>query len=124
MIQGILIFIVSFGTYYIVLNQNPENVLIARTMGIGILILANLLLVQVNSSNTRSAIETIRYYIKDKMVTIMNFIMIAGLLLIIYTPINSFLKLTSLNIIYVLTIIIIAIISVIWYEIIKLLRKK
>lgn len=57
-VQGLVIFGASFATYYNFINMYPENVPLARTMGLSIIFLSNVLLVQVNSSNTDFAIRT------------------------------------------------------------------
>ena len=118
--QGIIIFLASFGTYYTVLTQNPENAPTARAMGLSIILLANLLLVQINSSNTDLAIKSFFYLIKDKIMWIVSLTTIAGLLMILYTPMHSFLKLAPLTLNQFLTVVGIAVISVIWYEAVKI----
>lgn len=119
-LQGFAIFAASFGTYYMVLTQNPENASIARAMGLSVILLANILLVQVNSSNTEFAIKTFIYLIKDKVMWIVSLGTITGLLLMLYTPICSFLKLAPLSLNQFLTVIGIAISSVVWYEFVKM----
>ena len=57
--QGFVIFGASFGTYFAFLNQSPDNAPLARAMGLTIILLANVLLVQVNSSNSEFAIRII-----------------------------------------------------------------
>ncbi len=51
-LQGLAIFVASFGTYLTFLQHNPSDAALARTMGLSIIVLANLFLVQVNSSNS------------------------------------------------------------------------
>jgi Ca2+-transporting ATPase len=48
---------------------------------------------------------------------------IAGLLLIIYSPLNGFLKLAPLSALQLLMVFGIAAVSVLWYEIVKLIRR-
>ena len=66
-LQGLAVFAASFGTYYKVLLDNPANPALARTMGLAVILLSNILLVQVNSSNTESAVKTSIRLLKDKV---------------------------------------------------------
>ena len=51
-IQGIILFIASFGAYYVSLKINLNSVEVSRSIGLVIIMLSNLLLVQVNSSQS------------------------------------------------------------------------
>lgn len=121
-LQGIAIFAASFGTYYYILSNNAGDIKIARTMGFAIIILANLLLVQVNSSEKDHMFKCIKKLVKDKVMWVINIITIVALLAIIYTPINIYLKLTALSLKQVLIVVGISMISVLWYEIIKIIK--
>lgn len=123
-LQGIMIFAASFGTYFSYLKQNQNNASVARTMGLAIIILANLFLVQVISSNYDFAFQSIKKLVKDKIMWIANIGTVAGLMLILYTPLNSFLKLAPLTIGQFFSAMGIAAASVLWYEIVKLIKKK
>lgn len=123
-IQGLVIFVVSFGTYYTVLDNNSNNAPLARTMGLAIIMLSNIFLVQVNSSDKDIAIQSLRQLIKDKVMWIANIMVLAGLCVIIYSPINSFFKLSSLSAIQLLLTLGISSLSVFWYDIIKIIRKR
>ena len=122
-LQGIVIFAASFGTYYSILAQNPDDAPLARTMGIIIIILANLFLVQVNSSDRDFVIQSVKRLGKDKVMWVVNIGTIAGILLILYTPLHGFLKLTPLSIGQLLKAFGIAAVSVLWYEFVKLMKK-
>ncbi|HEY5500666.1 MAG TPA: cation-translocating P-type ATPase [Candidatus Humimicrobiaceae bacterium] len=65
--QGLTIFGASFAMYYIFVNRYPDNAALARTMGLSIILLSNVLLVQVNSSSTEFAITSFMRQIKDKV---------------------------------------------------------
>ncbi|MGB7595404.1 MAG: cation-translocating P-type ATPase, partial [Erysipelotrichaceae bacterium] len=95
-IQGLAIFTASFGTYLYYNYLNPDAANVARTMGLSIILMANLFLVQVNSSNYEYAYQSFLKLAKDKIMWIINFITIGGLLVIVYSPLNSFLKLAPL----------------------------
>lgn len=122
-IQGIVIFMASFGTYYLYLNNNINNADIARTMGLAIIFVSNLILVQVNSSENDFAFKSVAINIKDSVMWIVNIGTILGLLLIIYTPISSFLKLTALSINQLVIVILVSTTAVMWYEIVKAVKK-
>ncbi len=120
-IQGLIIFLASFGTYYSFLDK---NVTLARTMGLLIIMISNIFLVVVNSSEHDYAFSSIRKLIKDKvvMVIIMAFILMAGL--IVYSPLNNYLKLQSLGAKHLLFVIFISFVSVFWYEIVKFIKRR
>jgi len=123
LLQGFAIFGASFGTYYIFLIQDPANAPLARTMGLSVIMLANLFLVQVNSSNTRFAFQSLMLLIRDKVMWAVNIGTIAGLLLMLYTPLHGFLKLSALSFSQFLLAFGIAAASVMWYEMVKLIRR-
>lgn len=122
-IQGIAIFAASFGTYYYTLSQNPDNAPVARSMGLAIIMLANLFLVQVNSSDTDHFWVSIKRLAKDKVMWVINVITVLGLLIILYTPLNGGLKLASLSAGQFLTAFGLAAVSVLWYEVVKLIKR-
>ncbi|MEM1483629.1 cation-translocating P-type ATPase [Oscillospiraceae bacterium PP1C4] len=120
-IQGLFIFVASFGVYFMALQNG--NAPLARTMGLAVIMLANLFLVQVNSSYTDFAVQSFQRLMKDKVMWAVNLGTIAGLLLILYTPLCGFLKLTPLTLSQLFIALGIAAASVLWYEIVKLVRK-
>jgi len=120
--QGLVIFGASFGTYYTFLNQSPGNAPLARAMGLTIILLANVLLVQVNSSDSDFAIKSFTRLIKDKVMWAVSLGTVAGLLVILYTPLCAFLKLAPLSLSQFILAVSIAVASVIWYEIVKLVK--
>lgn len=122
-LQGLVIFGFSFGTYYMML-QHTSNGDLARTMGITILLLSNLFLIHVNSSEIDSVLYSYKRLIKDKFMWIVSIMTIIILLIIIYTPINSFLKLTALNLTQLLTVVLFSFLAVMWYEIIKYMERQ
>lgn len=118
--QGLVIFAGSFGTYYYMLSQAPDNGALARTMGLAVIMVANLFLVQVNSSDKDFAFISFRRLIKDKVMWAVNVGTIGGLFLIVYSPLNDVLKLAPLSLIQFVSVIGIAAISVVWFEIFKI----
>jgi Ca2+-transporting ATPase len=110
--QGLIIFLASFMTYYIALNDGNVSSLTARSMGLVIVMLANLFLVWVNSSNSKLVYKTLGKLIKDKVMMGINLGTIVGIMIILYSPINIYLKLSPLTIKELLLTILIAFISV------------
>ena len=121
-IQGLAIFAASFGTYLSVLSGNEQNALTARAMGMAILLLANVFLVQVNSSEHDFAYQSIKRLAKDKVMWAVNIVTVLALVVILYTPINSFLKFAPLTAAQLLQTVLIALVSVFWYEAVKLVK--
>ena len=120
--QGLVIFAASFATYFIMLNGSPENAPYARSMGLAIIMLSNLVLVQVNSSDHDFAYKSIFRLAKDKVMWAVNIFTILGLGIILYSPVNTFLKLAPLSAGQFFTCVGIAAISVLWYELVKLFK--
>jgi Ca2+-transporting ATPase len=120
--QGFVIFGASFGTYFAFLKQNPDNAPIARAMGLTIILLANVLLVHVNSSNSEFAAKSFTRLIKDKVMWAVSLGTIIGLMVILYTPLSGFLKLAPLSLTQLIIAVAIAVASVIWYELIKVVK--
>jgi Ca2+-transporting ATPase len=105
------------------LSVNPDNADAARAMGIGVIMVANLFLVQCNSSNIDSIFVSIKRLSKDKVMWVVNIAVMAALFLFLYTPINGFLRLAPLTAGQLLTMFGLAAASVLWYEIIKLAKR-
>lgn len=122
-IQGLVIFAASFSAYYTLLSDNPDKEAIARSMGLAIIMLSNLFLVQVNSSSHDFAIQSTRRLAKDKVMWGASVGTITMLLIILYTPVSSFLKLAPLSVPLFFGAVGIAAAAVLWYEIVKLVKK-
>ena len=121
--QGLVVFAASFGAYYLSLRGNADNAPLARAMGLTIIMLSNLFLVQVNSSDHDFAFQSISCLAKDKVMWVANIGTLAMLGIILYSPLNSLLKLAPLPINTLLIAIGVAAIAVFWYEIVKLIKK-
>jgi Ca2+-transporting ATPase len=122
-LQGIIVFAVSFGAYFSTLSGNPTNPAAARAMGLTIIMLANLLLVQVNSSDYDFACHSVRRLIKDPVMWAATLGTLALLVVILYSPLSVYLKLAPLSGVQMLTAIGLAAASVLWYELVKLVKK-
>ncbi len=122
-LQGLVIFAAAFGTYYWTLAGNPVNAPVARAMGLAILMIANLLLVQVNSSSHDSIAHSIRNLARDKVMWLVNLGTLAGLAAILYTPLAGVLKLAPLSGRQLLVVLGMALTSTLWYELVKAMRR-
>lgn len=123
-IQGIVLFIVSFGTYYLYLNNNTYSISLARSMGLSIIVISNLFLVYVNSSNTEYTYKSFLKLSKDKVMWLVLLITIIGLGVILYTPLSSLFELSPLSIRQIILVILASFISIMWYDVIKFLKLK
>lgn len=121
-IQGLFVFAASFGAYFTTLAGNPDNAETARAMGLAIIMLANLFLVQVNSSDHDFAIHSLLRLAKDKVMWAVNIGTLALLGVILYTPVAGYLKLAPLSANQLLTALGLAAASVLWYELVKLIK--
>lgn len=121
-IQGLAIFAASFGAYFIFVTQYPDNAALARTMGLSIIFFSNILLVQVNSSNTELAFKTFIRQIKDRVMWAVIIGTLTGLFIMIYTPLAGFFKLAPLSLDQLLLSAGLACVAVLWYELVKIGR--
>lgn len=122
-LQGLVVFAASFGAYFLTLANDPANAPVARAMGLSIIMLANLFLVQVNSSDHNFAFQSAKLLEKDGVMWAINLGTLALLGIILYTPLSVYLKLAPLSATQLFTVIILAALSVLWYEIVKLVRR-
>ena len=120
--QGLVIFFAAFGAYILFLQQQPDNAPLARTMGLTIMLLSNILLVQINSSNSEYAVKTFMRLAKDKVMLAVIFATLVGLLVMLYTPLCGFLKLAPLSLGQLVLAAVIACVAVLWYELVKVYR--
>lgn len=123
-IQGVVLFIASFGVYYLHLYKFPNEYEIARSMGLMVIVISNLLLVQVNSSDMDFCFKSLKYLKRDKVMWAVCIGTILGLIAIMYTPIALVLSLSPLTITEVFRVIIISVVAVFWYEIVKVFNRK
>lgn len=118
-LQGLSIFAASFGTYFYTLHGNDDNASTARAMGLAILMLSNLFLVLVNSSERENVWYSIRRLIKDKVMWLVCSGTITMLGVILYSPLHHFLKLAPLSGINLLLVVVVSLVAVFWYEAVK-----
>ena len=90
-------------------------------MGLGILVFSNLLLVQSLSQNT-PAIRYLPLLLKDRVMWVSLLAILAGLALILYTPLCRVLGLAGLSAAQLLIAFLLSCLAVLWSEPIKLWR--
>lgn len=122
-VQGLIICFFAFGSYlYIYFTTSNAN--LARTMAIVIIVLSNILLVIVSNSGHDFAYYAVKKLLKDKVIWIINLVVIALIAIAVYSPLNGYLKLEALNIAQLGIAIGFAFASVAWREIIKVFNRK
>ena len=121
-LQGLFVFAASFGAYYFTVKNSPAHASAARSMGLSIIMLANLFLVQVNSSDYDNIFRSIRQLLNDKVMWAVNAGTVILLAVILYTPLAGLLKLAPLSALQMLTALGLAAASVLWYELVKLTK--
>ncbi len=121
-LQGLVIFAASFGSYLYLLPACGAPV--ARAMGLSVIMLSNILLVQVNSSVNDSAWSSFKRLAGDKVMWISALATLALLLIVLYTPFGGYLKLAALSAPQFFAAAGISAAAVLWYEIVKLIRRK
>ncbi|MEA4964594.1 MAG: cation-translocating P-type ATPase [Oscillospiraceae bacterium] len=122
-LQGLAVFAASFGTYYSVLAGDPAKAPVARAMGLAVIMLSNLLLVQVNSSDRDFAFRSILRLGKDWVMWAADLGTLLLLAVILYTPLSDSLKLAPLTAGQLFGSVGIAAAAVLWYEIVKLIAR-
>lgn len=122
-IQGIILFIASFGAYYVSLKINLNSVEVSRSIGLVIIMLSNLLLVQVNSSQSEFLYHSIKKLKKDPIMWLVSLGTIIGIAIILYSPLSEVLGLAALSMKQLIVIVCISFISIMWYEVVKLINK-
>ena len=120
-VQGLFITVGTLSIYQFAVASGYNDA-ITRTMVFTVLITANIFLTLINRSFYYSVLTTLKY--KNNMVLFIVFITIALVGLILYlNPLTVFFEFESLNLYQLLTSIIIGFISVIWYEIVKAIKR-
>lgn len=120
-IQGIVLFLASFITYYLTM-QSTSNIELARAMGVGIIMIGNLLLVHVNCSETEFAFSSIKKLFKDKVMWSATIITIIAYLIFLYTPVSGFIKMAPLTLLQFIQVVLTAFVCVGWYEVVKIFK--
>lgn len=117
-LQGVILFAFSFGTYYYFYRQ--ADIMTARSCGLAVLFLGNLFLVDANASKKDLAITTVKKLSRDKVFWFTNIGTVVLLGVILFTPVNRILKLDPLTWQETLITIGLAFVSVFWIEWVKI----
>ncbi len=120
-IQGLMITAGTLFVYqYSVLIGHNEA--LTRTMVFTVLIIANIFLTLINRSFYYSILTTLKY--KNNMILAIVFITLAMVGLILYVkPLTAFFKFETLTLTQLLVCITIGLLSVIWFEIVKIIKR-
>jgi len=126
LLQGLTIFAAAFGSYaYLIstfVGTDDEKSAFARTFSLVVLGFASLLLVYVNQSEKRFAFGDLLKF-RDKVVWYVNGGIIAILALVIYTPVGqNYAKTVPLGFDVLGIALALAVVSTLWWEIVKLVR--
>lgn len=120
-VQGLVI---TLGTLFVYQYSitNGYNETLTRTMTFTVLIAANIFLTLVNRSFYYSILTTLRY--KNNMVLFIVLITIGIVALILHVnPLSTFFEFESLNILQLLISVGVGFVSVIWFEIVKWIKR-
>ncbi len=122
--QGAAIAVASFGLYYYY-YQTTGVAELARTMGVLTMSVASLLLVYVNSSESKSFFGVIKANLGDKVMWLINLVVIALLTAVIYVPwLSELLKFQSLSGVELLICLGLAAAAVLWYDVVKWSKRR
>lgn len=122
-LQGLIIFAASFGSYIYLLNSSRWNENIARSFALVILMVSNLFLVYVNQSDYNFSFHglILRH---DKVILYLNIGIAVTLAFILYVPYGNLIaKTEALAPLQLLTAIVIAAVSTFWWDVVKLIKK-
>lgn len=120
LLHGLTIFLACFSSYYYLL-QTTGNAALARSLGLAVLVFSNLLLVQTLCQDSL-AYRYIPKMLSDKVLWGANLAVLAGLLLILYTPLSGVLRLAPLSGLQMLSAFGLSCLAVLWSELVKLFR--
>jgi Ca2+-transporting ATPase len=117
--QGLVLFLVSFGSYVFYLNYLHESAASARSMGLCILMTANFFLVLLFASDRGFTFRGLQSFLRDRVLQFSSLGTFFLMFLTLNSPLSAFLKLSPLPISQFFLCVFLAAISVFWYEPIK-----
>ena len=124
LLQGLIVFAFSFGVYLFILRDGQAFAPTARAAGLTVLIFSNLLLVFVSSSERESVFRSLKRLMPDRVMQAVCGLTFLGLAVILYTPLNAFLKLAPLGARQLILCLLAAVVSVCWFELVKYFKKR
>lgn len=120
-ILGSSIFIAAFIPYQLI---HEYDLALAKSMSLTIIFAANLLSSYMLANNNHSLIRTMFILLKDKVILVINSIIVMVVLAMLYLPaLNNYIGTRPLSISELLITILLAIISIIWFDVVKLINK-
>ena len=123
LLQGSVIFAVMFASYYYLIKTGNSQEL-ASTFAFTTLIFANVLVVYVLQSDNL-ALENLILDLKDKVIVLINSVIIIVLMLLIYVPfLSRLIGMTPLSLVELLVALGLAIMTTFVFDLFKLWRKK
>ncbi len=122
LVHGLTIFLACFGSYYALLRATG-NAALARSLGLCVLVFSNLLLVQ-TLSKEELACHYLPRMMRDKVTWAANLAVLAGLALLLYTPLAGVLRLSALSALQLLAALGLAGLAVLWSEAVKFFRMR
>lgn len=120
-VQGLVITAATLFVYQYAVN-NGYNEALTRTMTFTVLIAANVFLTLINRSFYYSILTTLKY--KNNLVLLIIFITLTIMALILYVkPLTTFFEFETLNLAQLLICVSLGFVSVIWFEIVKWMKR-
>lgn len=120
-VQGLVITAATLFVYQYAVN-NGYNEALTRTMTFTVLIAANVFLTLINRSFYYSILTTLKY--KNNLVLLIIFITLTIMALILYVkPLTTFFEFETLNLAQLLICVSLSFVSVIWFEIVKWMKR-
>jgi Ca2+-transporting ATPase len=121
-LQGLVIFLFFFGSYYCLIRSGC-NQSFARTFSFAILVLSNILVVYVLQSK-EYALKNFVSDLKDRVIVMINSLIIIMLLFIIYVPVfNKLVGTSGLEVGSLLMVVLISLLATIPFDILKVFGK-
>ncbi len=124
LLQGFAVFAASFGAYYYTLHGDVAHAGAARSMGIVVIVIANLFLVQVNASRLEPFYKNLLSLARDRVMWGVGLGSLALLATALYTPLATLLRLAPLSLSQLLLASALGAASVLWYELVKLIMRR
>lgn len=112
-VQGATIFVGSFGVYYYLLSQG-HDVMLARSAGFAVIVLANLFLAQLTIMESSSIALGLKNIARDRVSLAIYGAMMVALIILFLTPVGQIFYLAKLNAWQILLVVVIAFGTTFW----------
>jgi magnesium-transporting ATPase (P-type) len=122
-LEGLLLFIGFFGSY-VYLIENSVSTQVASTFSFATLVLSNIFLVYVLESDKSALLNFIDSF-KDKIILLINTVILVALILIIYVPVlNNLVGTVPLPQNYLVLVLVVSLLSTVPFDLRKLFKRK